>query len=119
MDFDSYTIALLFLRPDAPKMSEEAEDALQDAHLSHLASLHESGDLLAAGPVLGDPDRELRGFSIFRSTDVSYVRGRADEDPSVRAGRYRHEFHVWTLPSGLLSFTPGRLPRSVKEALGE
>jgi uncharacterized protein len=33
--------------------------------MSRLAQLHEAGQLLAAGPVLGPADRELRGFSIL------------------------------------------------------
>ena len=118
MKFDTYTIAFLLLRSDAPAMSEETEAALQDAHMDHLASLHERGELLAAGPVLGDAKRELRGFAIFRSTDLRHVSALADEDPAVRAGRYRHEFHSWILPSGLMSFAPGRLPRSMSEASG-
>jgi uncharacterized protein len=118
MKFDTYTIALLLLHPDAPAIPHEAEAALQDAHMDHLAALHERGELLAAGPLLGDPKRELRGFAIFRSTDLSHVSALADEDPAVRAGRYRHKFHNWMLPSGLMSFTPGRLPRSMSEASG-
>ena len=118
MEFDTYTIALLLLRPDAPAMSEETQAALQDAHMEHLASLHERGELLAAGPVLGGATREFRGFAIFQSADLSHVSALADEDPAVRAGRYRHEFHNWMLPSGLMSFAPGRLPRSTSEALG-
>jgi hypothetical protein len=35
-------------------MTEAQELALQDAHLDHLARLHEAGQLLAAGPVGGD-----------------------------------------------------------------
>ena len=51
MEFDRYTIALLILRPDAPDLDEEAAAALQDAHMAHLADLHEAGHLLAAGPL--------------------------------------------------------------------
>ena len=47
LEFDRYTIALLILRPDAPQLDEEAAAALQDAHLAHLADLHEAGHLLA------------------------------------------------------------------------
>ena len=65
MDFDRYTIALLLLRADAPRLTEEEEAELQDAHMAHLADLHDAGYLLASGPVLGADDRELRGFSIL------------------------------------------------------
>ena len=51
MEFDHLTVALLVLGPDAPKLDEEAAAALQDAHMSHLADLHDAGHLLAAGPL--------------------------------------------------------------------
>ena len=51
MRFEEYTIALLV------SGSIPMSDALQDAHLAHLASLHEEGSLLAAGP-LSDPTHE-------------------------------------------------------------
>ena len=48
MRFDEFTVSLLVTG------STPNTDALQDAHLAHLAALHESGSLLAAGP-LSDP----------------------------------------------------------------
>ncbi len=48
---ERYTITLLVKRPDAPHLDEQAAAALQDAHMSHLADLHEAGHLLAAGPL--------------------------------------------------------------------
>ena len=118
MEFDRHTIALLLLRPDAPELDEEAEAALQDAHMAHLADLHEAGYLLAAGPVLGAPERELRGFSIL-NVDPERARELKEQDPAVRAGRYRVEVFPWILPAGLVAFSPGRLPRSMAEAAGE
>ena len=117
MQFDTYTITLLLLRDDAPQLSEAEEVALQDAHMAHLADLHEAGHLLAAGPVLGEPDRKLRGFSIL-NVDPERALELKSADPAVRAGRYRIEAHAWTLPSGLMSFTPSHLPRSVAEVRG-
>ena len=115
MEFDRYTISLLLLRPEEPRLSEDEEAALQDAHMSHLADLHEAGHLLAAGPVLGPPDRELRGFSIL-SVDPERALELKDEDPAVKAGKYRVEAFQWLLPAGLVHFTAGHLPRSMAEA---
>ena len=78
MEFDHLTVTLLVLRPDAPKLDEEAAAALQDAHMAHLADLHESGQLLAAGPLA---DEKFRGLSILR-VDV-------DEGSAVEGGRSR------------------------------
>jgi uncharacterized protein len=59
MEFDRFTVALLIRRDDAPELDQDAENALQDAHVAHLADLHRAGYLLAAGPLLGEPGRAL------------------------------------------------------------
>ncbi|HET8590401.1 MAG TPA: YciI family protein [Nakamurella sp.] len=115
MHTNRYTLTLLLLRDDAPVLTEEQESALQDAHMAHLSLLHERGELLAAGPVLGAPDRNLRGFGIYRG-DVDRVRTLTESDPAVRAGRYRTEAHPWMVPAGIVAFSPGRLPASMAEA---
>jgi uncharacterized protein len=114
MKFDSFTVALLFLRSDAPKLSEDDENRLQDAHMDYLAKLHEEGHLLAAGPILGSADRKLRGLSIFRGSPEE-ARRLADRDPGVLEGRYMHEFFPWIVPGGAMSFSHTRFPRSMSE----
>jgi uncharacterized protein YciI len=113
MDFDNYTITLLIRRADAPQLSDERAAELQDAHLSHLADLAEAGFLLAAGPLR---DGEYAGLSI-----LNVDRQRALElklaDPAVQAGVYTVKAIPWMLPSGLIAFSKGRLPRSVAEAM--
>jgi uncharacterized protein len=64
MNFDRFTMTLLVLRDDAPELTPDQEAALQDAHMAHLADLHEAGHLLAAGPLL-DRDSPFRGLSIL------------------------------------------------------
>src|SRR5215510_13674027 len=78
MEFDEFTVSLLVSGPTA------MTDALQDAHLAHLAALHDAGSLLAAGP-LSDPARELRGLSIL-SVPVDEARRLKEADDAVRAG---------------------------------
>ena len=112
MEFDHLTITLLVLRPDAPKLDEEAAAALQDAHMAHLADLHEQGHLLAAGPL---SDEKFRGLSILR-VDVDEARRLREGDPAVQAGRYSVKAIPWTVPAGAMSFTPTRFPRSIAEA---
>lgn len=114
MRFDSFTVTLLVLRPDAPELDDEAAAALQDAHLAHLADLHEAGHLLAAGPLLGPPDREFRGLSIL-NVDPERARQLKEEDPAVRAGRFAVKVMPWIVPAGAISFSPTRFPRSVSE----
>jgi uncharacterized protein YciI len=112
MEFDHLTVTLLLLRPDAPKLDEEAAAALQDAHMAHLADLHEQGHLLAAGPL---SDEKFRGLSILR-VDVDEARRLRESDPAVQAGRYSVKAIPWTVPAGAISFAATRFPRSVAEA---
>jgi len=114
MNFDQFTVALLILRADAPKLSEKEENALQDAHMAHVAKLHDEGHLLAAGPILGTSDRELRGLSIFRGSP-SDVKVLADQDPGVLAGKYTHQFFPWIVPRGAMSFSQTRFPKSMSD----
>jgi uncharacterized protein len=115
VDFDGYSVVLLLLRPDAPQLNDEASAALQDAHMAHLADLHEAGHLVAAGP-LGDD--EYRGLSIF-DTDPDQARELSERDPAVRAGRLAIKVMPWRLPAGAIAFSPTRFPRSIAEALGD
>jgi uncharacterized protein len=115
MEFDRYTVVLLMTPRNPPELSEEATDALQDAHLDHLAKLHEAGHLLAAGPLPGEPGRKFRGISIFRS-EPDQTRVLAEQDPAVRAGWFELEVLPWLTPAGALDFSSTRFPHSAAEA---
>ncbi len=115
MEFDRFTIALLVRRPDAPKFDSKTEDRLQDAHLAHLAQLHEKGPLLAAGPVLSGPEGSIRGLSIFRGSPDE-LRAYAAADPWVQAGYLEYQFYPWMVPAKTVQFSPSRFPRSSAEA---
>jgi uncharacterized protein YciI len=111
IQLDSFTIVLLILRPDAPKLDEEAAAALQNAHMAHLADLHEAGYLLAAGPLF---DERFRGLSIL-NVDPEQARALKEADPAVKAGRFSVQVIPWMVPRGAMSFSPTRFPRSVSE----
>jgi uncharacterized protein len=116
MNFDRFTITLLVLRDDAPEFTPEQEAALQDAHLSHLAGLHQAGHLLAAGPLRGGGS-QFRGLSIH-SVGTEEARALGENDPAVQAGKYAVIALPWMVPAGAMSFSPTRFPRSAAEALG-
>jgi uncharacterized protein YciI len=119
VDFDRLTITLLIRNPAGPDLDEDEAAALQDAHMAHLADLHESGHLLAAGPLsFGDQDEDLRGLSIL-NVDVEQARALKEADPAVRTGLYTIKVLPWLVPAGAISFSPTRFPRSVAEATGD
>jgi uncharacterized protein YciI len=116
MDFDRFSIALLIRRSDAPQLDEEAETALQEAHMGHLADLHEAGYLLAAGPLaFGDSNSQFRGLSIL-NVEPERARQLKEADPAVEAGLYRIEVLPWLVPKGAMSFAQTRFPRTIAEA---
>jgi uncharacterized protein YciI len=113
VEFDTWTVVLLELREDAPELDDDAADALQDAHLNHLATLHEQGYLLAAGPA-GDPDGVIRGISLLNVPPERALELKST-DPAVVAGRFRLRAMPWHVPAGAAHFTPTRVPHSMAD----
>jgi uncharacterized protein YciI len=112
LQFDHYTIALLILRPDAPELDDEAATTLQDAHMAHLADLHEAGHLLVAGPL---SDEKFRGLTIL-NVAPDRARELKEQDPAVQIGRFSVKVMPWMVPAGAMTFSRTRFPRSVGEA---
>jgi uncharacterized protein len=115
MEFDRFSVALLVLRPDRPHLDEKAEAALQNAHMAHLADLHEAGYLLAAGPLLGGSDEAFRGLTIL-NVDPEKARALKEQDPAVQAGRFSVRILPWIVPRGAMHFSRTHFPRSMTEA---
>jgi len=111
LELDRFTIALMILRSDAPELDDDAAGALQNAHMAHLADLHEAGHLLAAGPL---DDEEFRGLSIL-NVEPQRALELKEQDPAVRLGRFSVKVIPWMVPSGAMSFSPIRFPRSTAE----
>ena len=84
--------------------------------MAHLAKLHESGFLLAAGP-LERTDDKFRGLSIL-NVDTETALRLKQEDPAVRAGRFSVKAFRWMVPGGAMTFSPARFPHSIGEAMG-
>jgi uncharacterized protein YciI len=118
VEFDSHTVVLLIRPPDAPELTEEEADALQDAHLAHQAGLLDAGHLIAAGPLVDQDDERLRGISVL-SVDAETARRLYSTDPAVQAGRLTTVLATWMVPSGNVRFERVRHPRSMKEALDD
>jgi hypothetical protein len=72
MELAALSVALLEAPADAPVLDEGKADALQDAHLDLLASLHVRGILLVAGPFISPPGREFRGMCLLRLPPIRF-----------------------------------------------
>jgi uncharacterized protein YciI len=112
--FDQTTVVLLLTRADAPAQDDATRAAVQDAHLAHLAELHDAGHLLAAGPLPGPPDRLYRGL-VLLNVEPDRALERMADDPAVRAGWFGVKAMPWLVPTGAMSFTPTRFPRTIAD----
>jgi uncharacterized protein len=111
VECDRFSLVLLVKADNVGAQSDGAVDEIQDAHMSHLADLHDSGYLLAAGP-LGDD--HYRGAVLLRA-DPGTAREMMRNDPAVQAGRFDLLVLPWMVPGGAMHFSPTHFPRSVAE----
>src|ERR1043166_2883098 len=66
---------------------------LRKEHIAYIHSLMESGQVIIAGPISGDP--KLAGVLIFRTQSADDARNLANGDPFVKAGYFTPELHPW------------------------
>jgi len=114
MQFDRHTLVLLVRPPDAPELTDEEADALQDKHLAFRAGLRDQGYLIGGGPLVDQDDERLRGISIM-ACDPETARRLTSEDPAVQAGRLAVELMTWMVPAGNVHFENVPAPRSRAE----
>lgn len=94
---------VLVLKKIGPKRDHTEEEAneIHAAHLMHLFTLKEQGIILINGPLLDHP--EIKGISIFNSSNKEEVLALANRDPAVIAGRLVNEAYEWfSIPGAVL-----------------
>jgi uncharacterized protein YciI len=96
----TYYLGLVMRGPAwTPERTPETQ-ALQEAHLANMRSLHEAGQLVVAGPITDGGD--LRGIFVFKVGSLEEARALADTDPAVKAGRLKVDLHPWMVEKGVL-----------------
>ncbi len=95
------TLVLLLRRADAPAISDDEADEIQEAHLDFLQRMRDDGHLIAAGPVRQQPDETLRGLCLYR-TGLDETRALAAQDPAVVRRRLVVQAMEWHFPEGEL-----------------
>ncbi len=101
--FDVRTIVYLRRGTNPPDLPEEESTALHHAHLAHLADLGRRGMIAANGPLLDQSDETMRGMSVY-TVDPTEARRLAEQDPAVRAGRFRVDVARWAVGAGRIGF---------------
>jgi uncharacterized protein len=107
--FDVRTIVYLRRGSNPPDLPEEESTALHHAHLAYLAELGERGLIAANGPLLDQSDETMRGMSVY-TVDADEARRLAEQDPAVRAGRFRVDVARWAVASGKVDFPEREVP---------
>jgi len=92
-EMTTYYVAFLYRGPAWSPEDTPERARIQEGHMANIQKMAATGKLLVAGPFTDDGD--LRGLFVFRTGTLDEAKAMAEQDPAVKAGRLRLEWHPW------------------------